>query len=99
MWIGEKRGTTVDKRRAKNLFTNLGKHFKDKRTRNERDNERELKARPRNEMKEEEECKADILQIDSRMYIPVDWGENDSPDNKRRQGQVVSMRHRLKPRV
>jgi hypothetical protein len=46
----EKRGTTVEKRRANNLFTNLGKHFKDERTQDERDDERELKARPRNEM-------------------------------------------------
>jgi hypothetical protein len=89
----------VDKRRAKNLFTNLGKHFKDERTQDERDNEGELKARPRNEMTEEEKYKADLLQIHSPMYIPVDWGENTSPDNKRRQGQVVSMRHRLRPRV
>jgi hypothetical protein len=37
----EKRGTTVDNRRANNLFTNLGKHFKDERTRDERDEERE----------------------------------------------------------
>jgi hypothetical protein len=46
-----------------------------------------------------QEYKADILQIDSLMYVPVDWGESDSPDNKRRRGQVVSMRHRAKARV
>jgi hypothetical protein len=33
------------------------------------------------------------------VYVPVDWGESDSPDNKGRRGQVVSMRHRAKPRV
>jgi hypothetical protein len=37
----DKKGSTVQKQRAKNLFTNLGtKHFKDKRTRDERDYER-----------------------------------------------------------
>jgi uncharacterized lipoprotein YddW (UPF0748 family) len=46
-------------------------------------------------MTEAEEYEADILQIDSLMYIPVNWGEHDSPNNKRRQGQVVSMRHQL----
>jgi hypothetical protein len=61
--------------------------------------ERELKAMPKREMTEAQEYKADILQIDSLMYIPVNWGQSDSPDNKRRQGQVVSMRHRAKPRV
>jgi hypothetical protein len=53
----------------------------------------------RSEMTEAQEYKADILQIDSLVYVPVNWGESDSPDNKRRQGQVVSMRHRAKPRV
>ena len=51
----DRRGKTVEKRRAKNLSTKLGKNFKDKRTRDERDNERDLKAKPRNEMTEEEE--------------------------------------------
>jgi hypothetical protein len=89
----------VDKQRAKNLFTNLRKHFKEKQTWDERDKERELKAMPRDEMTEAQEYEADILQIDSLMYIPVDWGESDSPNNKRRRGQVVSIRHRMKPRV
>jgi hypothetical protein len=89
----EKRGSTVEKRRAKNLFTKLGKHFKDERDQDERDKERELKAMPRSKMLEAQEYEADILQIDSRLYVPVDWGESDSPDNKRRRGQVVSMRH------
>jgi hypothetical protein len=92
-------GTTVDKRRAKNLFTNLGKHFKDERAQDERDEEREVKAMPRDVMTAAQEYEADILQIDSLMYMPADWGESDSPNNKRRQGQVVSMRHRMKPRV
>jgi hypothetical protein len=92
-------GITVDKQRAKNLFTNLGKHFKDERIRDERDEEREVKAMPRDEMTAVQEYQADILQIDSLMYIPADWGESDSPNNKRRRGQVVSMRHRMKPRV
>jgi hypothetical protein len=39
----EKRGLTVEKRRAKNLFTKLGKHFKEKCDRDKRDEERELK--------------------------------------------------------
>jgi hypothetical protein len=95
----KKRGTTVDKRHAKNLFTNLGKHFKDERTRDKRDEEREVKSMPRDEMTAAQEYEADILQIDSLMYIPVDWGESDSPNNKRRRGQVVSVRHRMKPRV
>jgi hypothetical protein len=60
---------------------------------------RDVKAMPRNEMTAAQENEADILQIDSLMYIPVDWGESDSPSNKRRRGQVVSMRHRMKPRV
>jgi hypothetical protein len=67
--------------------------------RDERDKERELKAMPRSEMTVAQEYKADILQSDSLMYVPVDWGESDSPNNKRRQGQVVSTRHRAKPRV
>jgi hypothetical protein len=54
---------------------------------------------PRDEMTTAQEYEADILQIDSLMYIPVDWGESDSPNNKRRRGQVVSMRHRMEPRV
>jgi hypothetical protein len=58
-----------------------------------------VKAMPRDEMTAAQEYEADILQIDSLMYIPVGWGESDSPNNKRRQGQVVSMRHRMKPRV
>jgi hypothetical protein len=33
------------------------------------------------------------------MYIRADWGDINLPDNKRRRGQVVSMRHRLRPRV
>ncbi len=49
-------------------------------------------------MTEEEEYEADILQIDSLMYIPIDWGERDSP-NKRRRGQVVKLRHRSKPKI
>jgi hypothetical protein len=48
----EKRGSTVEKQRAKNLFTKLGKHFKDERDRDKRDEERELKAMPRSEMTE-----------------------------------------------
>ena len=54
----EKRGSTVEKRRAKNLFTKLAKHFKDERDRDERDKERELKAMPRSEMTEAKEYKA-----------------------------------------
>ena len=50
-------------------------------------------------MTEAQEYEVDILQIDSLMYVPVDWGESGSPDNKPRRGQVVSMRHRPKPRV
>jgi hypothetical protein len=95
----EKRGSTAEKRRAKNLFTNLGKHFKDEQDRDERDEERELKAMPRSEMTVAQEYEADILQIDSLMYVPVDWGESDSPHNKRRGGQVVSRRHRARPKV
>jgi hypothetical protein len=95
----EKRGLTVEKRRAKNQFTKLGKHFKDERDWDKRDEERELKAMPRSEMTEAQKYEADILQIDSLMYVPVNWGESDSPDNKRRRGQVVSMRHRARPRV
>jgi hypothetical protein len=95
----KKRGTAMDKGRSKNGFTNLGKNFKKERALDEKDNERELKARPRNEMMEEEKYERDILHIASLMYIPVHWGENNSPDNKHRRGQVVSMRHRLRPRV
>jgi hypothetical protein len=50
----------------------------------ERDYERELKGIPRNEMTDAEKYEADILQIDSLMYIPVNWGEHDSHNNKRR---------------
>jgi hypothetical protein len=80
----EKRGLTVEKRRAKNLFTKLGKHFKDELDRDERDEGRELKAMPRSEMMEAQEYEADILQIGSLMYVPFDWGQSDSPDNKHR---------------
>jgi hypothetical protein len=59
------------------LFTNLGKHFKDERTWDERDEEREVKAMPRDEMTAAQEYEADILQIDSLMFIPVDWGGSD----------------------
>jgi hypothetical protein len=67
-----------------NWFTYLGKHSKDEQTRDERDYERELKGIPRNEMTDAEKYEADILQIDSLMYIPVNWGEHDSHNNKRR---------------
>jgi hypothetical protein len=91
----EKRGSTVEKRRAKNLFTKLGKHFKDERDRDKRDEERELKAMPRKEMMKAQEYEADILQIDSLMYVPVSWGESDSSDNKRRQDALVGHRSRV----
>ena len=91
----EKRGSTVEKQRTKKLTFELSSLFKDRRTRDERDEDRELKAMPRTDMDILQEYEAEVNEIDSLMYIPVDWGRDGSPDNKRRR----MIGHRAKPRV
>jgi hypothetical protein len=81
----------VEKKRSKTLFTNVTKPFRDIRTRDERDEERELKALPREEMTEEQKYEADILQLDSLMYIPAEVGDSESASQKkRRQDKIMS---------
>jgi hypothetical protein len=68
----ERKASTIEKWLAKNLLYERGKHFKDIRTRDKRNNERELKAMPREEVTAADKYEVDILEIDSLMYIPVD---------------------------
>jgi hypothetical protein len=90
----------VEKKRYKTLFTNITKHFRDIRTRDERDEERELKALPREEMTEEQKYEADLLQLDSLMYIPAEVGDSESASQKkRRRGQIVSRTAVFKKKV
>jgi hypothetical protein len=88
----ERRGSTVEKKRSKTLFTNVTKHFRDIRTRDERDEERELKALPREEMTEEQKYEADILQLDSLMYIPAEVGDSESALKKKGKGRLCQGR-------
>jgi ribosomal protein L44E len=74
----ERRGSTAEKKRSRTLFTNVTKHFRDIQTRDERDEARELKVLPREEMTEEQKYEADILQVDSLMYIPAEVGDSES---------------------
>jgi hypothetical protein len=78
----ERRGSTVEKKRSQTLFTNVTKHFRDIQTRDKRDEERVLKALPREEMTEEQKYEADILQLDSLMYIPAEVGDRESASQK-----------------
>jgi hypothetical protein len=64
-------------------LTNMDAYFnylqcKAGQTKDERDNDRELDAMLQQEMSILEEYKADANKIDSPMYIPVDWGCNES---------------------
>jgi hypothetical protein len=87
----ERRGSTVEKKRSKTLFTNVTKHCRDIRTRDERDKERELKALPIQEMTEEQKYKADILRLDSLMYITAEVGDSESASQKKsRRGKIMS---------
>ena len=88
----KKKGATVSKKRERHLQTLLRKQFKDLRTRDERDEDRDLKAKPRGEMSEQEKYEAEVLEIDSLMYVPAD------SDRKRRR-TVTFMTRGLAPRV
>ena len=68
----KKKGATVSKKRERQLQTLLGKQFKDLRTKDEKDEDRDLKTKPRDEMTYIDEYATDVLEIDSLMYIPAE---------------------------
>jgi hypothetical protein len=88
----KRKGATVSKKRERQLQTLLGKQFKDLWTRDERDEDRNLKTKPRGEMLPIEKYKADVLEIDSLIHGPAEL------DHKRRQ-TVTFMTRGLAPRV
>jgi hypothetical protein len=80
-WIGKK-GLQLWRSSTPKECPFAWKTFEDRRTGDERDNGRELKAIPREEMTQADEYKRDVLEIDSLMCIPVDWGGNELQNNK-----------------
>ena len=92
----------MDKRRNKAINGKMNLLFKDRRTKKEKNLDQRLKTMERSEMDSDEEYEAEVNEIESLMYVELDWGEDGppkSPDRSKKRKLLFGIKKEPKPQV